>query len=165
LVNPTRCVCLEDAPNFIPNSPEHCELLLLGSRGMRGIIEREMMPIPLAWEHRTRLVCLAANGDHRIDRLIQEFAQMLRAMLADIDANLTHHLDGERVNVSGRLRPRTDDPKTVASHSSKDSLRQMTPAGVASTENQDKGRVGHDESEHTEFLCRQGKFARAESAM
>jgi hypothetical protein len=164
LVDPACRIRFEYSPYFIPNPPEYCELLLLRPFGVRGIVEGKMMPISLAREHGARLVCVAADRDHRIDRLIQEFAKVLRAMRADIDADFIHHLDGEGMNVTRRLRSRADNSQTVAGHGSKNSFGKMTPAGVASAENEDNGNVGHVESEDTEFCCRQGRFARAASA-
>lgn len=90
----------EDSLDFIADAAEDGDLLLFGAGCMGGIIERKVVAIDLAGKQGAGLIGIAAYGDHRLDVVVQEFVEMLGTMMADIDADLIHDADGERVDVA-----------------------------------------------------------------
>jgi hypothetical protein len=59
-----------------------------------------MVSVHLAWEHRARLIRIAADGDDRFYRLLQKVIHVLGVMFRDINADLLHHLDGEWMDIA-----------------------------------------------------------------
>jgi len=96
-----------------------------------------MMPIHLARKNGTNLVRVLADGDHGLDLLIQEFIQVLRPMLGDIDPNLFHRLNRQWMNVARWVRSRAPDFKKIFCSLAQNPLGHMTPAGVPGAEDED----------------------------
>jgi hypothetical protein len=101
-VQPRR-IRLEHAADFIANAPEDFHLLSLQARRVRWIIEAPVMAVHLTRKQRAHLIRLAANRDDRVDRLIEEFIQVLRAVRRNINPDLRQRLDGERMDVARRF--------------------------------------------------------------
>jgi len=108
---------------------------------MRGIVERPVVSVYLAGEDRTGLVGVAADCDHGIDRLGHELVPRLRAMVRDIDADLFHSDNSERVNVASGLGPGADDVEEIAGSSIQNAFCKMTAARVARAKDEDRGLV------------------------
>lgn len=101
---------------------------------MRRIIKTPVVPVQLSREHRARLIRISTNSDHSLHRLLEEIVHVLAMVAADINPDLAHHFDTEGVNVTRRIRARAGDLQQVTGRCPKDALREMTPAGIASTE-------------------------------
>ena len=96
-----------------------------------------MVPVGLARKGRTRLIRVAANGDDGFDRTFEELVEMLGMMVGEIDANLFHDLNRERVHLPGRFGSRAVDFQQIAGGGSQDSFGQMAAARIAGAENED----------------------------
>ena len=102
-----------------------------------------MVPVHLAGEHRADLVRIAADRDDGLHRLVQELAQVLREVGGNIDADLAHHFDGQRMHVAGGFRAGAGHAQCVAGGSAQDAFGEMGAAGVASAEDEDERGFGH----------------------
>jgi hypothetical protein len=63
-------------------------------------------------------------------------------MLQDVDANFCHRLDGEWMNVAGRLRASAGDVIIITQSTAQDAFGDVRATGVASAENQNGGFHG-----------------------
>ena len=102
-IKQTGGVGLEHAADLIAHASEHCHLLLFTASRMRGIVKAPVMAIQLTRKNRACLIGVAAHGDHRFDLVAEELVEVLRAMIADVDADLGHCLDAERMDITSRL--------------------------------------------------------------
>ena len=66
----------------------------------------------------------------------EEVAAVLRLGIADVDADLGHHLDGQRVDLGGRGGPAAADGEAVAVVLPQEALGHLAPAGVAGAKHQ-----------------------------
>ncbi len=73
----TSGVGLENKLDLVPHAPKNGEDFLLRARGVGRVVEAPVISIHLARKHRTSLVRIAANGDDRIDILIEKFIHVL----------------------------------------------------------------------------------------
>jgi len=112
---------------------------------MSWIGEAPVVAIHLAGKHRAGLVSVAAHGDNGVDLLAQKFAQVLRGVGGDIDADFEHDFDGFGMNVAGGVRSGAMNIEEVARHVAQDAFGEMAAAGVASAEDEDGGFVEHVE--------------------
>ena len=143
-IQAARSIGFERGADFITDAPEYRELLLFASRGVRWIVEGEMMASGMTGEHGARLVGLATDGDHGVDARLQEFIEMLGTVLRDVDADLRHRADGEWMDVSRRLRTSAGNLEAIAKSTAQDPLSEMRPATVAGAENQDQRFGAHE---------------------
>ena len=77
LIEPPRSIGLEDAADLIAHPAKDLHLLFFSARGMSRVIKTPMVAIHLSWKHRASLIGVTADGNHRFDRLRQEFIEML----------------------------------------------------------------------------------------
>ena len=70
-------------------------------------------------------------------------------MASEIDADLSHHLRGERVNITGGLGTGTGNVKRSAQRLAENSLRKVGSAGVSGAEDED-GRFHEGEDSEVE---------------
>jgi hypothetical protein len=56
-----------------------------------------------------------------------------------VEADLLENLDGHGMNIAGRLRAGAGDVDEAADGATEDSLREMAPAGITGTEDEDEG--------------------------
>ena len=138
-IEQTCGVGLKHAADLIAHATEHCHLLLFTASGMRGIVKAPVMAIQLTRKNRACLIGVAANGDHRFDLVAEELVEVLRAMIADVDADLGHGLDAERMDITRRFRARALDAVLVAERGLQDAFGKVGPAAVAGAENEDGG--------------------------
>ena len=134
----TGGVGLKDALDFIPHAAENFEFGCIRPGSLRRIVEAPMMPVDLAWKHRTRLVRIAADRDDRFHFLREKFVQMFRVMLGNIQADFPHHLNRERMHVARRIRAGALDVEAVSERVAQNSLREMAATGVAGAKNQNE---------------------------
>jgi len=97
------------------------------------------MPVHLAGENRAGGIGIAADGDDGMDRLVQKFLQVLRAMAGNVNARLGHDLDGQRMDETGRLGAGALDIHQVARRPAQKTFRDMAAAGIAGAENENGG--------------------------
>lgn len=102
-------VGLEDAADFIAHPAEDLHLLLLASSGVGGIVEAPVVAVELAGKHGAGLVGIAADGDDGLDVLAEELVHVLAGVRADIEPDLGHGFDSERMHITGGLGARAGD--------------------------------------------------------
>jgi|JI10StandDraft_1071094.scaffolds.fasta_scaffold65153_3 hypothetical protein len=132
----------EDALDLIAHAAEDGHYLLIGAGGMSGIIETPMVAVELTGEHGAGLIGIAADGDDGLDVLVQELVHVLAGVRADVDANLCHGFDAERVDVACGLGAGAGDDVAVIERGAEDAFGEMGAAGVAGAEDED-GRFVH----------------------
>ena len=136
---PARHVGLERAADLVADASEHGQALLLGAGRMGGVIERPVVPVHLARKDRAGLVRDAADRDHGLDRGVHELRHRLRAMAGDINADLLHHLNSERVNVTRRIRSGALHVERIAGGRAQDAFGEMAATRVAGAEDENGG--------------------------
>src|SRR5919201_5888425 len=100
----------------------------LDALAARRILERPV-PHPLRLRRdRARLV-LAADGDDRIELAIHEVADALRALSRNVDPDLAHRLDRERLHVR-RLAARAADVEAIPAHPPQQAFGDLRPRAV-----------------------------------
>src|ERR1017187_9065289 len=75
-----RRVGLKHAAHFVADAAEGGENLLIAASRLGRVVEWPVMPVHLAGKNRAGLVQVAADGDDGVDRLVQKFLQVFRAM-------------------------------------------------------------------------------------
>jgi hypothetical protein len=134
-------VGLEDALDFIAHAAEDLHLFLLGASGVGGVVEAPVVAIELAGEHGAGLVGIAADGDDGLNLLVQKLVHVLAGVGADVDADLGHGFDGERMHVTGGFGAGAGDDVIVIQSGAKEAFGKVGAAGVAGAKDED-GR-GH----------------------
>jgi hypothetical protein len=104
-------------PDLVPHPAEDRENLFLGTKGLGRIIEAPVISPHLPRKDRADLVGAAANGDHGVDRAVQELVQVLRPVARGIEADLGEHPHCEGMDVAGGTRAGAMDLHQVASGS------------------------------------------------
>ena len=138
-IEQTCGVGLKHAADLIAHATEHRHLFLFAASGMSGIVKAPVMAIQLTRKNRACLIGVAANGDHRFDLVIEKLVEVLRAMVADIDADFGHGLDAKRMDIARRLRAGTFDAVLVAESGLQDAFGKVRTAAVAGAKNEDGG--------------------------
>lgn len=103
LIQPSRRIRLKNPANFIANATKNKQLFIFTSRGMSWIIKPPMMPVHLPRKNRTDLTGISTHGDHRLHIASKKFIKVLGMMVTDIETDLGHHFDGQRVDVTRRV--------------------------------------------------------------
>ena len=67
---------------------------------MGGIVKAPVAVVHFAAKHGAGLISIAADGDDRLHVLLLELVHVLAGVRADVDANLCHGFDAERVDVA-----------------------------------------------------------------
>jgi hypothetical protein len=62
-----------------------------------------MMPVHLPRKNRTVLTGISTHGDHRLHIASKKFIKVLGMMVTDIETDLGHYFDGQRVDVTRRV--------------------------------------------------------------
>ena len=62
-----------------------------------------MMPVHLPRKNRTDLTGISTHGDHRLHIASKKFIKVLGMMVTDIETDLGHYFDGQRVDVTRRV--------------------------------------------------------------
>ena len=96
-------VSFENAADLISHIAEDCENFFVRTLCFGGIKEAPMMALKLARENGAGLVGIATDGDYSMDRLVEEFVQVFGPMMGNVDADLGHDFDGERMNIARRF--------------------------------------------------------------
>ena len=96
-------VSFENAPDLISHIAEDSKYFFLRALCFGGIKEAPMMALQLAREKRAGLVGIATDGDYSMDRLVEELVKVLGTVLGNVDADLGHDFDGERMNIARRF--------------------------------------------------------------
>ena len=103
LIQPSRCIRLEHPADFIANTTKNKQLFILTASGMSRIIKPPMMPVHLPRKNRTDLTGISTHGDHRLHIAGKKFIKVLGMMVTDIETDLGHYFDGQRVDVTRRV--------------------------------------------------------------
>ena len=105
---PQPCrVGLKHAPYLIADTAEAGEDFFFITGRFGRVVKQPVMAICLAGENRARLVRVAANGDDGVNRRIRKSLQVFRAMTGNVNARFAHDLDGQWMNMAGRIRTRS----------------------------------------------------------
>ncbi len=65
------------SPHFVSNTTEDRELIIVAAQRLRRIVITPMVTVDLTREGGTGLVGVAADGNDRLDLLIEKFVQVL----------------------------------------------------------------------------------------
>ena len=79
---------------------------------------------------------VTTNGEHQVDILRGNFADVLGTMAGDIQANLLHSLDCAFVHVSGWLDSGAENLGTDGSQVTQNALGHLRTAGIAGAEDE-----------------------------
>ena len=96
-----RCVRFKYTVHFVANAAETSQDFLLGAGRFSRVNERPVMTVHLTGKNRAGLIQITANGDDCVNRLVQKFLQVLRAMTGNVNAHLGHDFDGQWMNAAG----------------------------------------------------------------
>ena len=132
------CIGLKDEPNLITDTTELVEDFLLGSSRMRRVIKSPVKAVKLPGEHRAGLIGVSADGDHSINRTVQELIHVFGVMSRDIDIDFLQDFDGLRVDIAGRLGSCTGDFDEIACGGPEDAFGKVATAGITSAEDEDE---------------------------
>ena len=105
---------------------------------MGRIIETPMMSIQLPWKHRARLIRVATNRDYGLDVLFQKIVHVLGVMRGDVDADLFHHLNAQRMHKTRRLGAGAVHFKQISGNRTQDAFSEMAAARIAGAKNKDR---------------------------
>src|SRR5262245_58232220 len=94
---PLRAPRVQPIDNLVADLPEHGQLLLFGSPGIRRIRKAPVSSRYSARNGRALLVRGLADRDHPIPMVTDKSHPQLRVVVADVDPNLGHRPDRERV--------------------------------------------------------------------
>src|SRR6266567_4511222 len=78
-----------------------CQLLCFRPKSGGWVGKTPMNAFSLARKERAGFRCLVTDGYHDVERSREKFAQMLRALVTDIDIPLGHHANSERIDPRG----------------------------------------------------------------
>jgi hypothetical protein len=135
-----RAISFKYAANLVPNAPKDGELFFFRARHMRWIVESPVVAIHLSGKHGTRLVCVPAHCDYRLDRLANKLIKVFRAMGGYVDSDLMHCFNREGMHVASGLRSCARDADRIAGAGPQYSFGEMAPAGITSAKNENKGK-------------------------
>lgn len=93
-------VGFEDLFYLVADAAEDGELFFLSSRGVGGVVKREVVATDLTREDRAGLIRIAADCDDGLDGAREKFVEVLRSMAGDIDADFCHGADGQGVDIA-----------------------------------------------------------------
>ncbi len=102
-VEQARCIGSENSGDLVSHAAKDGHFFCFTADGLRWVVEIPMITMHLTGKNRACLFCISANGDHGANLVAEEFVQVLRVMLADVDADLRHDLDRKRMHVAGRI--------------------------------------------------------------
>ena len=142
LVTASIGVGLEHSLDFVAHPAEHRQLFLLAALGVGRVVESPMMAAELAGKDRAGLVGVAADRDHRLHVLLQKLVHVLAVVAGNVDPDLRHDLDRQRMDVAGGIRPGAAHVEPVAGGLAQEPFRQVAAARVAGAQDQDDGEVG-----------------------
>jgi hypothetical protein len=143
----TGGVSLEHKLDLVADTSEFVEDFLLGSRSVRRVVKAPVEAVKLSGEHGAGLIGITTDGDHGINRTVQELIHVLGMMSRDVDADFVEDFDGLGVDIACRLGTGTGYFDEITSCGTEDAFCQVAAAGIAGTEDEDerfhtKSRVG-----------------------
>src|SRR5438132_956990 len=94
-----------------------------------------MQVFRLTRKHRTQFSGMVADRDNVIELLSGKVVYRLRALAGNVDADLAHHTDGFRSDLS-RVRSRRENLTQVTSFVPEQTLCHLAPSGISSAKNQ-----------------------------
>ena len=94
------------------------------------------MSLHLSWKRGARLIRITTDGDDGVDRLRQKVIHVLGDMCGNINADLVHRLDRQRMDVACGFAARAGDGDDVTRSLAQNTLREMATTGVAGAENE-----------------------------
>ena len=129
-------VSLEHETDFITHPAENFHLFGFVSGGVGRIVEAPMMAIHLSRKHWTYLIRLAAHSDDGVNGLVQKFVEMLRAVFGNINTDLSHGFDRERMHIARWLAARAGHVNQIAGRPVQNSFRYMAATRIARAKNE-----------------------------
>ena len=139
LVTASIGVSFENHFDFVAHPAENGQLLLFVARRMGRVLETPVMPVQLAREHRAGLIGIAADSDHSLHVLSEKFVHVLAVVAGNINADLGHGLDRQRMDITGGLRPGAAHVQPVSGGLAQNAFRQVATARIAGAKDQDDG--------------------------
>ena len=123
-------------PQGVPHLPEGGHDLRFGAGGLGRVREAHVHDFGFPGKDGTLLLGLVADRDHQVEGFPGQVVHRLGSMLADIDAQLRHDLDGPGVDPAGPhpRGPGLNLPGQIVVHQS---FGHLAAAGVFGAEKQD----------------------------
>ena len=112
-------------------------MLVFSARGVGRIFEGPVVAIRLARIHRTHLVGIAAHGDHRLHRLVEEEVHVFGGVARQVDADLSQRPNRQRVDIPGRFAAGTGHAEHPARGRAQNGLGDVAATGVARAQHED----------------------------
>lgn len=109
-------------------------------RSAGGILER---PVLVALAGMDRAGIPASHRHHDIGLTHVRVMKQLRLLVSEVDADLRHGLDRDRVDRAGRLAPGRQDLDAVAGEAPEETRGHLAATSVVNTNEQDGGLAGH----------------------
>ena len=103
--------------------------------GMGRVWERPVEPLGRPWECGTGFIGVITDGDHVVEMLTEEFFDVLGSVTGNIDADLLHDFNGNRIDFGWRGAGAFDF-ELVAAVMAEDPFGHLGAAGVARAENE-----------------------------
>src|ERR1700730_10459440 len=149
----TSGIGVKNSCDLIADFSENRKDVVFRAFRLSRIIECRMIPAHHPGKHWASLISISANRDHRVNWCTKKLVQMLGTMFRNINSDLVHDLNRNRVNLAGGRRTRTFDSNHFTRRSSKNSLSHLTSARITGTQNQDQRFqfVGHVSEGVTRF--------------
>lgn len=132
-----RGVGFEFSFDFVADAAEDVQLFVFGADRVAGIIEGPVEAMDLAGVGRADLIGFATDGDDGVDFLVEEFAHALGAVAADVDADLGHGFDRQRVHVARGFGASAVDIEDVAGGGAQNAFGHVAASRVARAKDQD----------------------------
>ena len=89
----TGSVGTKNFPYFVAHTAKNSENLFFTSRGFGRIVKAPVVAFHHSGKYRTGLVGVSADRDYRVHFRIEEFVEVLRTVIRNIDPNLFHGAD------------------------------------------------------------------------
>ena len=148
-ISPAIRIRGEDGFDLIAHAAEDVHDFFLAAGGVGGVVEGPVVAVELAGIHRAGLIGVAADGDDGLDIADEEVVHVLARVRGDVDADLGHRLDAERMDVACGLRSGAGDFENITRHMAQQAFGKVGTAGVAGAEDEDE-RFGWS---HGEVEC------------
>src|SRR5204862_2110872 len=122
--------------DLVADAAKGRESLVLRPRHGRRVVEAPVQPHDTSREHRTALVRAVAHGDHVVPLLAEEAIDCLRGVATDVDRDLVHGANRERMHACG-FGARAFHVEPIARERAEKSFGHLASTGVVRAEDQD----------------------------
>jgi len=116
----------EPSGDFIPDPTKRIQPIVIGAGRLRGVVQTPVNPLGRFGKHRTPLTGAVADSDHVVPGSLRERVEGLGGVSREIDPDLAHDLNRERVNAA-RFRAGAGHVNTSARHCTEQRLGHLAP--------------------------------------